>query len=509
MNELDSIRLRGIQSLAGIGCVLGCIIVAWSLATGQIVFGLLGAAITIAPLALAILKRSDATARIIMGLATPVYAALLVALSQDTGWTIDMHMTFFALLAALAVLADWRSILAATLVTAAHHLLLNFAAPLYVFPDGSDLARVLLHAVILLCESTALMFLCVQLETMIKRQGEERSEREKLEEAAAAQKRRMSEEQQLVLHHLSTRLSALSSGDTSSRIEEKFPAKYEPLRFAVNDTCEQLQNIFGSVSLTADSVVEGAGEMRAASEDLGIRTARDSDMLDEVSSLSGNLSRDLGNTALLCSQTNEVTLAVKGKADSGKKMIVTASDAMSRIKSSASEIRDIIDLIDGIAFQTNLLALNAGVEAARAGESGKGFSVVAHEVRVLAQRATESATSIKDLVEKSVHDVDEGTLLVENMSSILSTILEEFEAVDTNVTEISQRTSDTVDQFGKVSTSIGNLNKSMQQNAAMVEQSNAAMHQLNSQADALKQIVSRFVSNRGQMSAQQELRSAA
>lgn len=509
MNELDSIRLRGVQSLAGIGCVLGCIIVAWSLATGQIVFGLLGAAITIAPLALAILKRSDATARIILGLATPVYAALFVALSRDTGWTIDMHMTFFALLAALAVLADWRPILAATLVTAAHHLLLNFAAPLYVFPDGSDLARVLLHAVILLCESVALMFLCLQLETMIKRQGEERSEREKLEEAAAADKRRISEEQQLVLHHLSTRLSALSSGDTYSRIEEKFPAKYEPLRFAINDTCEQLQSIFGSVSLTADSVVEGAGEMRAASEDLGIRTARDSDRLEEVSNLSSKLTNELGSTARLCEQTNEVTIAVKGKADSGKDMIFTASDAMSRIKNSASQIRDIIDLIDGIAFQTNLLALNAGVEAARAGESGKGFSVVAHEVRVLAQRATESATSIKELVEQSVHDVDEGTVLVENMSGILSTILEEFGAVDANVSEISQRASDSADQFGDVSATINDLNQSMQQNAAMVEESNAAMHQLNSHADTLRETVSRFVSNQGQTGGEEELRSAA
>lgn len=493
MKELESIRLKGMQSLAAICGVLGCIIVGWSLMSGQIVFGVAGGLLTLMPITLAALKRSDQTARIILGITTPVYAAMFVALARDTGWVIDMHMTFFALLAMLAALTDWRPILAATLVTAVHHILLNFVAPFYVFPDGSDFARVVFHAVVLLGESAALMFLCSQLESMIKGQSEERAERERLEAAAEAEKQQISEEQQLVLHHLNARLSALSSGDMHSRIDEQFPPKYESLRFAVNETCEQLQSIFGQVNETADCVVQGAGEMRAASDDLGNRTARDSDMLDEVSSLSSMLAQDLGDTASLCEKTNEVTIAVKGKADNGKEMIVTASGAMSRIKSSASEIRDIIDLIDGIAFQTNLLALNAGVEAARAGESGKGFSVVAHEVRVLAQRATESATSIKELVEKSVHDVDEGTLLVENMSSILSTILEEFDAVDTNVSEISQRTSDTADQFGKVSTSIGNLNESMQQNAAMVEESNAAMHQLNSQADALKEIVSRFV----------------
>ncbi|KEO90333.1 hypothetical protein EH31_09595 [Erythrobacter longus] len=496
------------QSLAVLCGLLGCIIVGWSLMSGQIIFGIAGGLLTLTPITLAVLKRSDKTARLILGITTPVYAAIFVALARDTGWVIDMHLTFFALLAMLAVLADWRPILAATSVTAVHHLLLNFVAPLYVFPDGSDFARVIFHAVVLLGESVALMFLCSQLESMIKGQSEERAERERLEAAAEAEKKRISEEQQLVLHHLNARLSSLSSGDMHSRIEEKFPSKYESLRFAVNETCEQLQSIFGHVNETADCVVEGAGEMRAASDDLGNRTARDSDMLDEVSSLSNKLAQDLGSTASLCEQTNEVTIAVKGKADDGKEMIVTASDAMSRIKNSASEIRDIIDLIDGIAFQTNLLALNAGVEAARAGESGKGFSVVAHEVRVLAQRATESATSIKELVEKSVHDVDEGTLLVENMSSILSTILEEFDAVDTNVSEISQRTSDTAGQFGKVSASIGNLNESMQQNAAMVEESNAAMHQLNSQADALKEIVSRFVSDQSS-NGHEHLRSAA
>ena len=111
--------------------------------------------------------RFDATARVALGMAVPVTpAAILFALSGHP-WQTDIHMLFFALIAALVPLADWRAILAATLVTAVHHLLINFIAPAYVFGGGGSLARVLMHAVIVLIESGVLMWTANALVTLL------------------------------------------------------------------------------------------------------------------------------------------------------------------------------------------------------------------------------------------------------------------------------------------------------------------------------------------------------
>jgi methyl-accepting chemotaxis protein len=93
------------------------------------------------------------------------------------------------------------------------------------------------------------------------------------------------------------------------------------------------------------------------------------------------------------------------------------------INDSSRKIGDIISVIDGIAFQTNILALNAAVEAARAGEQGRGFAVVAGEVRSLAQRSAEAAKEIKTLIGRSVEQVEQGTVLVDQAGKTMGEIV--------------------------------------------------------------------------------------
>lgn len=101
----------------------------------------------------------------------PLYCGLLLFQWAGHGWQIDLHMTFFAILAAVAVLADWRPIMAGAAVTAARHLLLDAVAPAVVFPGPSDFVRVLLHAAILVVETGALVVLANQLEALLLAQA--------------------------------------------------------------------------------------------------------------------------------------------------------------------------------------------------------------------------------------------------------------------------------------------------------------------------------------------------
>jgi methyl-accepting chemotaxis protein len=165
---------------------------------------------------------------------------------------------------------------------------------------------------------------------------------------------------------------------------------------------------------------------------------------------------------------------------------------MHAIQKSASEITNIIDVIDGIAFQTNLLALNAGVEAARAGDAGKGFAVVANEVRALAQRSADAAKDIKELIQASTASVSDGVALVDETGSVLLQIGDRVAAVNSRIAEISASVQVQASRLQQVNLAVGEMDKMTQQNAAMVEQSTAASRSLADEANDLAMVVQRF-----------------
>ena len=167
-------------------------------------------------------------------------------------------------------------------------------------------------------------------------------------------------------------------------------------------------------------------------------------------------------------------------------------ERMEQINQSAGRISEIIGVIDGIAFQTNILALNAAVEAARAGEHGRGFAVVASEVRALAQRSADAAKEIKALIGDSVQKVEHGTQQVEDAGQTMQEIVGSVQRVTDIIGEITAASSEQSDGIGQVNTSVTQLDRMTQQNAALVEESAAAAESLKEQAVALAGLVGRF-----------------
>lgn len=180
------------------------------------------------------------------------------------------------------------------------------------------------------------------------------------------------------------------------------------------------------------------------------------------------------------------------EASEGGAVVKRAVGAMGAIEKSASEITQIINVIDGIAFQTNLLALNAGVEAARAGDAGKGFAVVANEVRALAQRSADAAKDIKALITTSAEQVGAGVALVGETGTLLDRIVTRVGAISGMITTIAESAETQATNLQQVNGAVGEMDKMTQQNAAMVEESTAAARSLAGEAEALADVVARF-----------------
>ncbi len=183
---------------------------------------------------------------------------------------------------------------------------------------------------------------------------------------------------------------------------------------------------------------------------------------------------------------------VSQTAEEGGQVMNEANSAMERITTSSGKISNIIGLIDDIAFQTNLLALNASVEAARAGEAGKGFAVVAVEVRRLAQSAAEASAEVKTLIEQSGTEVAGGSRLVAEAARKLEAMLDgarkNYELLQ-GIARDSRAQATTIDE---VSAAVRVMDEMTQHNAALVEETNAAIEQTEAQAGQLDAIVASF-----------------
>ena len=151
-----------------------------------------------------------------------------------------------------------------------------------------------------------------------------------------------------------------------------------------------------------------------------------------------------------------------------------------------------VDTIGGIAEQTNLLALNAAIEAARAGEQGRGFAVVASEVRTLAQRSANAAKEIKGLIDDSVGRVAEGSALVNRAGQTMQEIVSSVQRVTDIIGEISAASQEQSQGIEQVNRTVTQMDETTQQNAALVEEATAAARSMEEQSAQLSDAVAVF-----------------
>ena len=378
MNRLDSIRAdaQKVLTFVIIGCAALYPVVAFFVASEKIIPGtiLLGIAAVAAFFAWKTNPNTEISRMTTAG-AIVAFPAVITYMASGTNWQLDMHMVFFASLSIAAIMIDWRAIVAAAAVTAVHHLSLNFLLPYAVFPYGADFMRVVFHAVVVVAQAAALIWMTYQTAKALDDATEATNEAKQAEAnaQAAAEEIKKAEEE------------AVRRREEIANMASDFELNLRRVAVAVSKSATKVDGLASELNANSQSTSTGAD---TASK----RASQTNSDVQSVAAAAQELSASIAEVARILENSDEVSERAVAEAEG-------AGRSIDDLQTAAKEIEDIMQMVADVAEQTNLLALNATIEAARAGEAGKGFAVVASEVKALAEQTTNASNDIAARIE--------------------------------------------------------------------------------------------------------------
>lgn len=257
----------------------------------------------------------------------------------------------------------------------------------------------------------------------------------------------------------------------------------------------QLAETAMRIAESVEAIRAAATEISQGSDDLAARTERQATALQEAVSTMADISATVAANARKSDDARKLATDALARAESGDRAVSSVVGAMSEIEGSSARIGKIVQVMEEIAFQTKMLALNAAVEAARAGEAGRGFAIVAQEVRQLADRSRDAAQQIRTQIAQSSRDVGQGVHLAGAAGSALASIIDIVRQLAAIAPEIATGSREQSVSIAEINRVIGDLDAATQQNAALVEQSSASASSLAAQATNLVAAVSSFRGN--------------
>lgn len=393
MNQLNNLRVRGVLLLTMLGWTWTIILLFLTLLLDfrhEMIPVVCSVTINLIPTYYAMRERYDAAAGLVLGVMAAVQPALLVLMLDGHPWQMEGHLYFFVGLAALTLVCDWRPIAVAVGVTAVHHLLFSFVAPEWIFIGSGDLARVMVHALAVSMVLGVLGPMMVYMGRLFVEQSEARAISEGSAASAQAALETARQAQVEIETEREKRLDAERRANADARRGE--------LLALASAFESSVAKIVQSVGSAATQLEASAGNLNRFARDAGEQSAnaaRDAESASQsakrVSEGVSELSNSILSIAATANQQAELGVAAHGASQTGEEVIRALAE-------QAANIEDFVGLIQGVASQTNMLALNATIEAARAGDAGRGFGVVAAEVKALANKTHEATGQINEIV---------------------------------------------------------------------------------------------------------------
>jgi len=286
---------------------------------------------------------------------------------------------------------------------------------------------------------------------------------------------------------------AISKHDLTADIDtSRHNGMYKTIVEIVDSLFSEISSIIKEIRIASESMGAGSEQVSSASQSLAQGATEQASSTEELAATIAEIAQQIKNSAVNANMASTLSI------ETGEEVLVSSSYmqemlvSMEDIRKTSEEIDKIINTIESIAFETNMLALNASIEAARAGSAGKGFSVVAEEVRNLASKSTAAAKSTNDLISSSAIAVEKGDEIAKLTEEALKRVATKTNKANEIIREIAQAAQSQSNSIVQINSGIEQISKVVQTNSATSEETAAASEELTGQAQSLLEMISTY-----------------
>lgn len=306
--------------------------------------------------------------------------------------------------------------------------------------------------------------------------------------------RQMADKLNMIISDSGKLLNEMADGNfaIATEHEEIYTGKFNDLLVGLRNMNRKINESLRQVEETAEQVSLGSGNMAEAAQSLAEGATEQAGAVEELQATIADITANVEHTAENLQKSHADARKYADDADHSREQMHAMVEAMQRISESSMKIENIISELEDIASQTNLLSLNASIEAARAGEAGKGFAVVADQIRKLAEQSAASAVSTRELIEGSIHDVEEGNKAVVLVSETLDEVIKGINDIADTSKSLSENSQSQVTAMEQAEQGVNQISEVVQSNSAMAQETSATSEELSAQAETLDNLVKQF-----------------
>ena len=297
-----------------------------------------------------------------------------------------------------------------------------------------------------------------------------------------------------VINDSGSLLSEMAEGNfnVTSSAADLYVGDFETLIVAMNQLNSQLDATLRQIKESAGHVMIGSEQLAGSAQELAEGASEQACAVDELTATIADVTNIAEDSARNAMGAADSAKEAADEASGSREKIGKLTEAMDRITETSKEIENIITAIEKIAAQTNLLSLNASIEAARAGEMGKGFAVVADQIGKLAADSRQSAVTTRELISKSLTEIENGSIIVEYTMESIGTALSNMESFAGAAAGAAEASQEQADMLKQIQARIDQISTVVQSNSASAEETSAISQELSAQAIGLEEMIGKF-----------------